>query len=126
VPFIAVLLALFLAAAGATVEGLLKFERAALQVGQRAFFGFRLGGGLGECRREVGDAGLFLLRRRGEAVERIAARAAKGPGKKPARKAKAAKAAKSDDKEGAPKAAAKATKGRGSKKSTVADAEAET
>jgi len=61
-----------------------------------------------------------------EAIELIAARAAKGPGKKPARKAKSAKAAKSDDKAGA-KPSAKTSKSRGSKsKAAVADAEVET
>jgi len=56
-----------------------------------------------------------------EAVELIAARAAKGPGKKPPRKAKPPKATKSDD-----KGTAKPAKSRGSKKAAVADAEAET
>ena len=61
-----------------------------------------------------------------EAVELIAARAAKGPGKKPARKAKPAKAAKSDDKADA-KSSAKPAKSRGAKsKGAVADAEVDT
>jgi DNA topoisomerase-1 len=61
-----------------------------------------------------------------EAVELIAARAAKGPGKKPARKAKPAKAAKSDDKADA-KSSAKPAKSRGAKsKAAVADAEVDT
>src|SRR5262249_52240700 len=57
-----------------------------------------------------------------DAIRLLRQRIAKGGGKKPARKAKAksAKAAKSDEK------GAKPTKSRGSKKTAVADAEAET
>jgi DNA topoisomerase-1 len=50
-----------------------------------------------------------------EAVELIAARAAKGPGKKPARKAKSPEGAKSSDDTGAAKGAPESTKSRGSK-----------
>jgi DNA topoisomerase-1 len=56
-----------------------------------------------------------------DAIRLLQERIAKGGGKKPARKAKAPKAAKSDD-----KGAAKPTKSRGSKKTAVADAEVET
>ena len=60
-----------------------------------------------------------------EAIELIAARAAKG-GKKPARKAKPAKAAKSAETSGDKKAPAKSGKPRGKAKAEVADAEVET
>jgi len=56
-----------------------------------------------------------------DAIRLLQERIAKGGGKKPAGKAKALKAAKSDD-----KGAAKPTKSRGSKKTAVADAEVET